>query len=448
MNGKDGGWDLSDLEKEIDATVDNLLVEKEDRINPSPPLKAQPQAPPQAQPQAQPQAPPQAQPPPNHPSFSEKTNILDSPTSPTPHTQTSQSFSAKFHEKLEEVEAQLLTLEWDINSKHLNNAITHLQDLRKHSHLGNELEKVVILIQKVLYQLILDESKLTPSALKFLQKSWKAVKGMTDERFSLEIDKETLVRDLIAEFQRLRIGGGVSQEKVKSVEGRETLEERIIRREEGAEASSQQKAQMSLVALDKFMSKLEKLSLVVSEERKKWEGIHQEIINFKAELQTQLRPEQKIQREMHNAELIRQGEYQPSDFEQKSSTQAPSMAASLFVVSGVIFGLSEKQIVRTFPIKKWVSDFFIEKGKVKLKNREVPLFNLCQVFRLQPSQEENPLVILIKGRENRPAAIIIDQLISREEIKYQPIEGRPYIFGQGISKRGKTWILDAEQISP
>jgi chemotaxis signal transduction protein len=85
---------------------------------------------------------------------------------------------------------------------------------------------------------------------------------------------------------------------------------------------------------------------------------------------------------------------------------------------------------------------------VKLKNREVPLFNLCQVFRLQPSREENPLVILIKGKEDRPAAIIIDQVISREEIEYQPIEGRPYIFGQGISKRGKTWILDAEQISP
>lgn len=444
MNGKDGGWDLSDLEKEIDATVDNLLVEKEDRINPSPPLKAQPQAPPQTPPQSPPQAPP----PPSHPSLSEKIDIPDTLSPSTPHVQTSQSFSGKFHEKLEEVEAQLLTLEWDINSKHLNNAITHLQDLRKHSHLGNELEKVIILIQKVLYQLILDESKLTPSALKFLQKSWKAVKGMTDERFSLEIDKKTLVGDLIAEFQRLKIGEGISQEKTKTVEGTGTLEERIMRREEGAEANSQQKAQMSLVALDKFMSKLEKLVLVVSEERKKWEDIHQEIIKFKAEIQTQLRPEQKIQKEMQNAELIPQDEYQTSDFNLKHVAQTPSMAVSLFVVSGVIFGLSEKQIVRTFPIKKWVSDFFVEKGKVKLKNREVPLFNLCQVFRLQPSQEENPLVILIRGREDRPAAIIIDQLISREEIEYQPIAGRPYIFGQGMSKRGKTWILDAEQISP
>jgi len=54
----------------------------------------------------------------------------------------------------------------------------------------------------------------------------------------------------------------------------------------------------------------------------------------------------------------------------------------------------------------------------------------------------------LRGREDRPAAIIVDQSVSREEIEYRPIEGRPYILGQGISKSGRVWILDAEQISP
>jgi len=95
-----------------------------------------------------------------------------------------------------------------------------------------------------------------------------------------------------------------------------------------------------------------------------------------------------------------------------------------------------------------VSDFFIERGKVKLKNREIPLFNMVQVFKLKPSTEENPHVLLLRGREDHPAAIIVDRAVSREEIHYQLIEGRPYILGQGMSKSGRVWILDAEQISP
>ena len=147
-------------------------------------------------------------------------------------------------------------------------------------------------------------------------------------------------------------------------------------------------------------------------------------------------------------ERLSKGPHSPLDLELQQAVSRSVLVVSLFKVSGVIFGLPEKQIIRSFPIKKWVSEFFIERGKVKLKNREIPLFNILQVFKLNPSIEENPHVLLLKGREDRPAAVIIDQAISREEIEYQPIEGRPYMLGQGISRSGKVWILDAEQLSP
>jgi hypothetical protein len=430
MNAKDGGWDLSDLEKEIDSAVETLLVKKGDQANPV----AQPQK--------------------THPSV-EEVGISKSP-SPSPSsspTPTTRPVSLDLHEKLEAVEAQLLTLEWDISSKHLNNAITHLQDLRKLSYVGDELEKVIILIQKVLHQLILDESKLTPAALKFLQKSWRAVKGMTDERFSFEIDKATLVRELIAEFQKLRIEE-TPKERVEGLETRQPLEERIALGEARVAKTPPDERRIPFAELDKFMNKIEKLVQVVNDERKRLEGIHQEIINFKDNLQSTLSSERNLQRVPQKEEITELDErlarepYRPSDLESEQVVSAPILIVSLFKVSGVIFGFPEQQIIRSFPIKKWVSEFFIERGKVKLKNREIPLFNILQVFKLKPSAEENPLVLLIKGREDRPAAVIIDQAMSREEIEYQPIEGKPYILGQGRAKSGKTWILDAEQISP
>lgn len=461
MNGKDGGLDLSDLEKEIDSAVDLLLVKKKEQTKSAGVSQGQPsnnhlpieRAETTDRASPHPATQPQAKPSKIHPSF-ENAAIVKGPPSSASMTQTTTSSGHLLQEKLEEVEAQLLTLEWDLNAKHINNAITHLQDLRKNTHLGNELEKVIILIQKVLYQLILDESKLTPAALKFLQKSWKAIKGMTDKRFSLEIDKEALARELLAEFQRLRIEEKVTKEQTKVVDAQRSLEGTLAQEETRASEQSLVNERISLTEIDTFMTKLEKLMHVINEEQKRWESIHQEIINVKDDLQRKLRSisetsEKKLEEEkLELDEVLEKVSAQPSNLESQQAVSSPVIAVSLFQVSGVVFALPEKQIIRSFPTKKWVSDSFIERGKVKLKNREIPLFNICQVFKLKPSTEENPLVILIKGREDHPAAVIIDKAISREEMEYQPIEGRPYIWGQGISKRGRVWILNVEQISP
>ena len=160
MNSKDGGWDLSDLEKEIDLAVDKLFVQQDgdsehlvQHKKGSSPITKEAKEP-----------------------------DRDHPSLVIPPTREKKMLPRELREKLEEVEAQLLTLEWDINSKHINRAINLLQDLREFPDGKDEIKEVVILIQKVLYQLLLDENKLTPIALKFLQRSWKAVKGMNDER--------------------------------------------------------------------------------------------------------------------------------------------------------------------------------------------------------------------------------------------------------------------------
>jgi chemotaxis protein histidine kinase CheA len=438
MKEKDGGWDLSDLEKEIDSAVETLLVNKGEKANSvTQPQKTNPPVE-EAHIAEQPSPSTTPTPPSTTPTPSPSPSRPPPPQSPPP---TRQPVSQELQDKLEAVEAQLLTLEWDISSKHLNNAITHLQDFRGLSHIGDELEKIIILIQKVLYQLTSDESKLTPAALKFLQKAWKAVKGMTDERFSLEIDKKTLVQELIVEFQNLRMEEK-PQKKEERIEARPPQEKRIEFPEERVTKEPHTEKHIPFSGIDKFMHKIEQLLHAVSDERRRLEGIHQEIVNFKGELQNSFNAGGDQPRALRHEGI--------AELEERLSKKSypPSVSVFLFKVSGVMFGLPEQQIIRSFPIKKWVSEFFIEKGKVKLKDREIPLFNILQVFKLKPTTEENPHVLLIKGREDRPAAIIIDQAIPREEIEYKPIDGKPYIFGQGAARSGTVWILDAEQISP
>ncbi len=452
MDKKDGGGDIFDLDKAIDSAVDTLLVEKKARTNPIP-SSPKTLSPVQESTVTDKPLPPQLR---KTPIPGQEATIIDKPSSPPPVTpvQTLGLVPRELKEKLEEVEAQLLTLEWDISSKHINNAITQLQDLRRVSHIGEELEKIIILIQKVLHQLILDESKLTPSALKFLQKSWKAVKGMTDERFSFEIDKKALVEELMAEFQKLRIEGIPSKEGAEGIEAQRPPEELISLFAERVTQKPPVETKIPFGELDKFMNKIEHLLRIVDEERNKWESIHQEIDNLKAAMKKTLGSGGGNQKGSYREEITGPAERlegetsHSSDLDLPHAVGKPSTTVALVNISGIIFGIPEKQIIRIFPIKRWVSDFFIERGKVKLKNREIPLFNMVQVFKLKPSTEENPQVLLLRGREDHPAAIIVDRAVSREEINYQVVEGRPYILGQGISKSGRAWILDAEQISP
>jgi hypothetical protein len=243
------------------------------------------------------------------------------------------------------------------------------------------------------------------------------------------------------------------KEGAEGIETRRPPEERITLFAERVTQKPSVEAKIPFGELEKFMDKIEQLVRIVNEERQRWESIHQEIGNLKAEMQKTLSLGRDIQKETHDKEIAGLAErlgrgMSPSDLELPHVAEKPSIAVALVTVSGIIFGIPEKQIIRIFPIKKGVSDFFIERGKVKLKNREVPLFNMVQVFKLKPSTEENLQVLLLLGREGHPAAIIVDQALSREEIRYQLIEGRPYILGQGISKGGRVWILDAEQISP
>lgn len=444
MDEKDSGWDLSDLEREIEDAVDRLFVAKKSQTD----TGVQPkEVPPAAQ---EVTGEDRAHPPPTAPLIKEERWI-----------------SRELQEKIEEVEAQLLTLEWDINSKHINKAINLLQDLRKLPYGGGELDAVAILIQKVLYQLLLDENKLGPNALMFLQKSWKAIKRMTDERFAFDIDKKTLARELTAEFQTLRIEGEAPEEIGKEiVTPMPPEEERIPVEKEVMLRKPPEEARISLDEIKKLMDRIQKLEKVVYEETKRWNNIYKEITKYKDDLQQRLKsedskikPEEVLGREELGEEAeeeeiveleqrLEVGSDMPADVVLEKPSSISKLAVSLFEASGVIFGLPEDNIMRKFPVRKWVADFFIESGKVKLKDREIPILNLVEVFRLEPSTEENPLVLLIRDSEDRQAAIIVDQALTRDEVEFHPIEGKPYILGKGRSARGEVWILNVEQIAP
>jgi hypothetical protein len=262
MTEKDSGGDLSDLEKEIDSAVDNLLIAKDERSNPVKQLPTQ-----SSKASSTVQGAASAERPSPFPFTQLQPESLK--TSPTVQragstdnpalakdSQTTRESARELREKLDAVEAQLLTLEWDLNTRNINKAITHLQDLRRDSHLENELGRVITLIQKVLYQLILDEAKLTPTALKFLQKSWRAVKGMTDERFYLQIDKEAVVGELLTEFQKLRIEEK-TKEKLKGIDAQKSFTEVIGRIDEREDKKSYPDSQLSLREIDKFMNRLD-----------------------------------------------------------------------------------------------------------------------------------------------------------------------------------------------
>ena len=166
MNDRDSGWDVSDLEKEIDAAVDRLFVEETGAKNQE--VQAEQQRV-REQPKPEPR-----EPEPHKPEPEERVTVPVRKPVGLGQGIVGQELEHKF----EEVEAQLLTLEWDINAKQMTRAMNLLQDLRGVVSKGSILEAVVVQIQKILNHIFLDDSKLTPDIVKLLLKLWKGAKRM------------------------------------------------------------------------------------------------------------------------------------------------------------------------------------------------------------------------------------------------------------------------------
>ena len=93
-----------------------------------------------------------------------------------------------FEEKMEAVEAQLLTLEWDLGEENIKRAKEAVEDLLSLPSCPPKVAQVGEMLKKVL-EGFQDRSRITPSATKFIQRGWEAMRKLAEGG---EVDTEAL----------------------------------------------------------------------------------------------------------------------------------------------------------------------------------------------------------------------------------------------------------------
>jgi len=433
MSDDGKSWDLGDLEKEIDAAVDRLFVEEgtfDDyaiETAPKPEPVERQDVVREEQEVALPESIPLTKPPVGPP-------VL--------------------REKLDEVEAQLLTLEWDITPKQMTRAMNLLQDLRGNLPKGGTLELIVVKIRQILNHLFLDDTKLTPDVLKFLLKLWKAVKRISDPRFAHGVDEKGVLKELSDKLVELGFEGIPSgREAVRESAAVSTPTPATPKRT--AAKPVEKKPVRPPVELS-LAERVKELELRLDMEKKRLREMEEELRSCRLELggapdrgsaKAGRAGEEENEIVDLDERLSLDNAWEEGAPAAEPSDEALAMDVSLYEASGAMFGIPADRIAKTFEVKKWVADFFLKNGKVKMKEREVPLFDFSRVFDLEPSEKTSRLVVLFSANSGETMAVLADGDLGREKIEYARVADKPSALGVGISQGREVVILDVNRVA-
>jgi hypothetical protein len=201
-----------------------------------------------------------------------------------------------------------------------------------------------------------------------------------------------------------------------------------------------------------------RLEQALAEERRRLTEIERELVIYKTALEkerTALPPLPVVEDEAGeddeivdlDARLEVDDESTPVFEESVKGAEEPMVGIALFEASRHLFGIRTDLVTRSFEVKKWVAEFFLKGKKVKLRDREIPLFDVSTIVNSEPSAAESRLVVLFSGGEGREGAIVVDQSLGERKIRVESSSETPYILGTASIEDREIWVLDPTSIT-
>ena len=297
-----------------------------------------------------------------------------------------------FQKKLEEIEAQLLTIEWEMNPLNIRKGMELTAKLMSHPLCADEMADALDLLHKTLHEFNENEGTVTPASIKFLQDLWGFIKGSAEGKG----DGKGAVAQLRKTFYEVF---GIEEALVEEEKGEEKALEAPERWERFEE-----------LMVD-HIRRLQRLRKLVDEEikeiRRDWRRI----------LSEWRRAERK--------------------------------EVSLLKIGEEFYAIPSSQLLRSLPLQREMADAFLRSGEVKLKDATVSLLYLKgeEGEELFPLGFKPVLVFLKIGDEIR--GIVVDEVLPRIEMEFFPLlHPTEFIAGWGEweGKEVKLFELKGDKI--
>jgi hypothetical protein len=414
MDKLTGEEDFKGLDEEIDDAVDRLFVENKRGVSKSAsiesPLPKPPMKPPASEPFKRATAlEPSTEPPSVEPSMespileptmkppvlepSMKTSLLEPsyefeseknidlesspPSSPTPpHT------PVPLLKSVEKMEAQLLSLEWEITDEKLKKTREEVLALRELLKQKPDMKSILNYMEEILNHMIKNEDNIQPPWIKFLLDSKETIKLLMRKEIDGEISiyKQLAHLGIDARFSRLE---GIKDTKIippSFIKG-----ERIEKA--GAFVPPEKKIETISIAEKKIEDISNKMNLFMEKVENIFTTMKQQISKLE---ETSPKPP------------VRPEEPKPK-----------TVSVTIFKIEEKLFGVETEKVFKLFKVPLNFQQKYSDQSKIRLKDLEVRIINLKKIFSIPGPEHAGEMRILAVKDNGEYKGLMVDQVLKQ-----------------------------------
>jgi hypothetical protein len=406
--------DFKGLDEEIDNAVDRLFVENKRGTIKSTSVKSPPSEPSMQPPTLKPSMEPLMEPPSLDPSMrspileptmkpsalepSMKTSLLEpsyefelekninletsSPPPPPSPPPTPTSSPVPLLKSVEKMEAQLLSLEWEITDEKLKNTREEVLALRELLKQKPDMRSILNYMEEILNHMIKNEENIHPSWIKFLLDSKETIKLLMRKETDSEINiyKQLAHLGIDARFSRLE---GIKESKIipPSFIKKEGIEKPGVsippdKKIEGISISEKKIEDMS-DKMNSFMEKVEKIFI----------GMRQQISKLE--------------------------ETTPKPPLPSAEARSKPVNITIFKIDEKLFGVETEKVFKLFKVPLNFRQKYSDQSKIRLKDIEVRIINLKKIFSIPEGEYAGEMRILTVKDNGEYKGLMVDQVLKQ-----------------------------------
>ncbi len=376
-----GEEDLKGLEEEIDDAVDRLFVEKKRGVVESflmespaiePPLKSS-----GPEPSIKPHT---LEPSMNSPRLEsslelspfEPSDEIEKIFDPESSLPPPSSPPIPFLKSIEKMEAQLLSLEWEITGEKLNKTREEVLALRELLKQKDDISSILRDMEKVLNHMIKNEEHIRPPWIKILLDSKETIKLLMRKEIEGEVNiyKQLAYLGIEARFSCLE---GLQETKIipSPLSKGEGMEKKEV------STPGEKKIEDLSNRMNRFMEKVEEL----------FRTMNQQICGFEERTRNP-----------------------PAAFREAGSKP---VNVTIFKVDEKLFGVESEKVFKLFKVPRTFQEKYSNHQKVRLRDVEVKMVNLKKIFSTSERDLIGEMRILTVKEDGEYKGLIVDQVLKK-----------------------------------
>jgi hypothetical protein len=300
-------------------------------------------------------------------------------TSPPP-TQTPSPVSLL--KSVEKMEAQLLSLEWEITDEKLKKTREEVLALRELFKQKPDMRSILNYMEEILNHMIKNEENIHPSWIKFLLDSKETIKLLMRKETDSEINiyKQLAHLGIDARFSRLE---GIKESKITPPS---------LVKKEGIE-----KPGVSIPP--------EKKIEIISISEKKIEDMSDKMNSFMEKVE-------KIFIEMRR-QITKLEETTPKPPVPSAEARSKTVNVTIFKVDEKLFGVETEKVFKLFKVPLSFQQKYSDQSKIRLKDLEVRIINLKKIFSIPEGEHAGEMRILTVKDNGEYKGLMVDQVLKQ-----------------------------------